>query len=280
MRSLALANQKGGTGKTTVTVGLGAAAALAGYRVLILDLDPQGHATVALGRGEDYNADRPNLATVLTGDGPPAGLADLVILDVWAPPVPDLDDPTHRPVGRLDLIPSSPAMFFAEADLYRARGRELRLARLLTALAEEDAHDLCLIDCPPSLGVLTDNALAAAREVLVVAGAEPSSAHGLDLLLGQVRSLRDHLDLEVTVAGVVANRVENTLVARDTIAGLNAGPLTLLGTIPKRTRLQEAWAAGVPVQALDPRGDVADALALLRVNLGLTMADAGERAGR
>lgn len=270
MRSLALANQKGGTGKTTITVGLGAAAALAGYRVLILDLDPQGHATVAMGRGEDYNAGLPNLATVLTGEGPPAGLADLVILGVWSPPGP----------GRVDLVPSCPAMFFAEADLYRARGRELRLARLLSQLAEEEAHDLCLIDCPPSLGVLTDNALAAAREVLVVAGAEPSSAHGLDLLLGQLRSLRDHLDLEVTVAGVVANRVEDTRVARAALAELaDRWGLDVIAAIPKRVRLQEAWAAGRPVQALDPRGDVADALGLLRVNLGLTMAGA-DRAGR
>jgi chromosome partitioning protein len=243
MRSVAVANQKGGVGKTTITISLAGAVAQAGGTVLVVDADPQGHATVGLGRaGLYYGEGGPTLASCLTGDTPDAGLAGLLDIAVYDPPGP----------GRVDLIPSTPDLFLTEARLVAERGREHRLARLLAAADSAGYHDLLLIDCPPSLGTLTDNALIAAREVMIVAGADPASRHGLELLVGQIRSLRDALGIDVTIAGLVVNRVEATRIARDTMDTFAELGLPLLGSVPKRTRLQEAWAARQPIQAYDP----------------------------
>jgi len=266
MRSLSLCNQKGGVGKTTVTVAAAAAAAAAGARVLVIDADPQGHATIALGREALYSGEKPNLATVLLGESPGVGLAELIDLQVWQPPTTN-----GRPVGvgRVDLLPACPLMFVVEPRLAAERGREFKLARLLASSGLAAHYDLCLIDCPPSLGLLTDNALIASREVLIVVGADPASEHGLELLISQIRSLRDALDVEVAITGLVVNRTTGTRVSRDSVAGFAELGLPVLATIPQRVRFQEAWKRRVPFQALEPTGDVAEAFAALAAGLDL-----------
>jgi chromosome partitioning protein len=267
MRSLSLCNQKGGVGKTTVTVATAAAAAAAGARVLVIDADPQGHATIALGREQLYSREKPNLATVLFGESPGVGLAELVDLHVWQP------TRNGKPAspGRIDLLPACPLMFVVDLRLAGVRGREFRLARLLASSGLAAHYDLCLIDCPPSLGLLTDNALITSREVVIVVGADPASEHGLELLLDQIRSLRAALDVEVAIAGLVVNRTEGTRVSRESVAGFAELGLPILATIPKRVRFQEAWRKRVPFQALEPTGDVAEAFTALAAGLDLDL---------
>lgn len=266
MRIMCVANQKGGVGKTTVTVGLAAAVAQAGGSALVIDADPQGHATLALGRPQLYDADlHPNLAEALTDDraGHLYDIASLADFGAW-------EDPAG--LGRIDLVPSCDDMFIVDQRLVATRGREQRLARLLANSGLEDIYDTVLIDCPPALGILTDNALLAARSVLIVAGAEPSSRHGLGLLTDQIRGLRTALGVDVQVEGLVVNRLEHTRVAADTVASFTELGLPIVASIPKRTRLQEAWAAGVPVQALDPTGELATIFTGLAEALGLVEA--------
>jgi chromosome partitioning protein len=267
MRSLSLCNQKGGVGKTTVTVALAAAAAAAGARVLVIDADPQGHATIALGREALYSGEKPNLATVLIGESPGVGLAELIDLQVWQPPTAN----GGLAGGRVDLLPACPLMFVVDLRLAGERGREFRLARLLGSSGLAAHYDLCLIDCPPSLGLLTDNALIASREVLIVVGADPASEHGLELLVSQIRSLRDALDVEVAITGLVVNRTEATRVSRDSVTGFAELGLPVLATIPKRVRFQEAWKRRVPYQALEPTGEVAEAFAALAAGLDVDL---------
>jgi len=239
MRRLAVVNQKGGVGKTTVTINLAAAFTEAGRKVLVVDLDPQGHATEGLGLGDRYDAEGPvSLAAALLGrwEGPSAELV-------------------ANGAGGIDVIPANVEQFVVEPQLVATRGREHRLAQLLEPLAP--AYDWVLIDCPPSLGALTDNAVVAARRVLVVAQAQDSSLRALELLLDQIQSVRSGLRVDVEVTGIVVNAWEDTLVARRTMAALAQLPVPILGVIRRRTRLQEAWAQGRSILELEPRSDVA-----------------------
>ena len=243
MRTIAVCNQKGGVGKTTVAINLGAALAERGQRTLLVDLDPQGHLTEGLGLAEA--AEPATLAGLLLGkwDG---GLAELVV-----------------PVGeRLDAVPASVDLFLAEAGLVLARGREHKLARALEPL--RGAYDYCLIDCPPTLGQLTDNALVAAGEVLVPIQAEDTALRALELLVDQVRSLEEGLSVRVALVGLVANQVDDTRVAKRTLATLaEAVPVPVLAELRRRVALKEAWAQGRSILDAEPTGDTADAFRAL-----------------
>jgi len=239
MRCLAVVNQKGGVGKTTVTVNLASALAELGRRVLVVDLDPQGHATEGLGLGDRYDCDGPaTLARALLGR--------------WAGNPTELVMPTATGV---DLIPANVEQFVVEPQLVSVRAREHRLTRLLEPLAA--GYDWVLIDCPPSLGALTDNAVVAAGKVLVVAQPQDSSLRALELLLDQVHSIRTGLRVDVQVVGIVLNLWEETLVAKRTLAALSQLPVPIIGVVRRRTRLQEAWAQGRSILSLEPRSDVA-----------------------
>ncbi len=165
MRTIAVMNQKGGVGKTTTTVNLGAALAEQGRRVLLIDLDPQAHLTINYGVEDD--ADRPSLYDVLIDERPtddPGPLSEAVL-----------------PAGdRLWVLPSSIDLAAAEVELVTVLGREMLLRRRLEAVVAQtpgvDPYDFVLLDCPPSLGLLTINALAAAGEVVI-----PMQPHFLPL---------------------------------------------------------------------------------------------------
>jgi chromosome partitioning protein len=221
-------NQKGGVGKTVITLNLGAALAEIGYRVLLVDLDPQGHLTEAASLDE---ATAPaTLANAMLGkwDGNPVQLVT-----------------AYR--DRLDVIPTNVDAFLLERALYQERAQEHRLMRVLELVAEP--YDVCLIDCPPSLGVLTDNALVYAGQALVPVQSEDSTLRALRLLLDQIRSLEAGLRISVDVVGLVVNLFDKRRgrIVTSTLETLQGMALPILAVIEDRAAVREAWRAGVPV---------------------------------
>ena len=180
-QTIACANQKGGVGKTTTVVNLGSYLALAGERVLVVDLDPQGNATSGLGL--DRNAiERSVYDAVIDGTR---------LVDMTVP----------GPVEGMDVVPSAIALAGAEVELAPLEGREHRLARPLADIAAE--YDYILIDCPPSLGLLTVNALTAADAVLIPLQCEYYALEGMSQLLATLDLIRDHLNPDLAIKGVV-----------------------------------------------------------------------------
>ena len=243
MNTIAIANQKGGVGKTTITINLGAALAEMGFRTLLVDLDPQGHLTEGLGLTE------------------PEGVETLAALLLGRTTVPIQTLTVTHECG-VAVIPASINLFLTERDLVHLRGREYRLMRVFEPLAEQ--YDYTLIDCPPTLGQLTDNALVAARKALVPIQPEDTSLRALEMLLDQIYSIREGLGLTVEIVGLVVNQADDTLVTRRTLETLGrAVPVPILATIRRRVRLKEAWAAGKPVTMTAPTGDAAEAFRTL-----------------
>ena len=239
MNTIAVANQKGGVGKTTITINLGAALAERGVRTLLVDLDPQGHLTEGLGLSE------------------PEGDETLAAAILGRTSIPIKTLTVSHECG-VAIIPASLDLFLTERDLVHLRGREYRLRRVFEPL--EDQYDYTLIDCPPTLGQLTDNALVAARKALVPIQPEDTSLRALEMLLDQIHSIREGLGLTVDIVGLVVNQADNTLVARRTLETLTqAVPVPILASIRRRVRLKEAWAAGKPVTMTEPSGDAAEA---------------------
>ncbi|MPZ66652.1 MAG: AAA family ATPase [Pseudonocardiaceae bacterium] len=247
MHVTAVLNQKGGVGKTGLTAGVGGALAETGARVLLVDLDPQGHLTTeALGLAE---ADEPaTVAAALAGHytGPVAQLV------------------AHHSKtdagGVLDVLPTALAMFLVGRELDRLPAREWRLARLLEALA--DRYDRVVIDCPPALDVLTDNALAACHGVLIPVQPERSSVRALRLLLGQIEGLEAALRRErIVLHGLVPGLYRRPLsrLAAHVMGELDALPLPMLAHLPLAVVVGEAWDAGVPLTSYAPHSEHADA---------------------
>jgi chromosome partitioning protein len=252
-RRIAVVNQKGGVGKTTTTINAGAALAAAGQKVLLVDLDPQGALTEGLGI-DAVDGDTSLSNALAQGDA--TGLTTIVA----------------TVAERLDVLPTDDGMFLVETRLVSLRGRERRLSRVLDVVAE--SYDIVLIDCPPSLGLLTDNALLAAGEALVPVQLEDTSLKALEILLDQIDSLKQHLDHPVVITGIVANLVEDNNVAKRVSAALAQLPFPLLASVRKRTRLREAWAEGRTILDLDTRSDAADAYRGLAAALLATAAAA------
>jgi chromosome partitioning protein len=189
-RIIALINQKGGVGKTTTTVNLGAALALAGHRVLIVDLDPQAHATLSLGVDP-------------AGEKVTRSVYDL-LLD-WD----DQPDPAVQQVRpNLALVPAETDLAAAESELAQAPDRHRRLAHVLAPL--HSRFDFILLDCPPSLGMLTINGLSAAREVIIPMQAHFLALQGVGKLLETVKLVHSKLNPALRVTGVVLCNHDST----------------------------------------------------------------------
>jgi len=236
-RVYALANQKGGVGKTTTTINLAACLAEAGERTLVVDLDPQANATSGLG-------ERAN------------GSSSLDLLD--GIPLPQLARPTR--FARLDLVPAKAELAGAAVELSRRGHGERYLADALTSATDD--YEFVFVDCPPSLGPLTVNALAAADRVLVPVQAEYYALEGLAQLVGSVELVRSRLNPRLALGGVLLTMVDRrTRLAADVAAEVRRhfGELVFRASVPRSVRVAEAPSHGLPVTAYDRASAGADA---------------------
>ena len=243
-QTIACANQKGGVGKTTTVVNVGSYLALFGERVLIVDLDPQGNATSGLGLDRN-SIERSIYDAVVDG---------VTIKELTVP----------GPVEGLDVVPSSIALAGAEVELAPVEGRERRLARLLAAVADD--YDFILIDCPPSLGLLTVNALTAADSVLIPLQCEYYALEGLTQLLATLDLIRDHLNPELDIKGVVLTMFDaRTKLSADVANEVrrHLGDHVFKTVIPRNVRLSEAPSHGQPISRYAPDSTGALAYAAL-----------------
>jgi chromosome partitioning protein len=237
---VAIANQKGGVGKSTTAINLGAAIAFQGDRVLLVDLDPQGNTSSGL--GIDRALIEYSTYDILVGD---MSIEDVV-------------EPTS--VRDLFLIPATIELAGAEIELVPMFSRERRLAKALApALA---TYDFVLIDCPPSLGLLTVNGLAAADEVMIPIQCEYYALEGVSQLMRNIELVTKNLNPELEVEGVILTMFDGrTTLSSDVVAQVRAhfGDTTYRTVIPRTVRLSEAPSYGEPIEAFDPmsRGAIA-----------------------
>ena len=232
---IAVANQKGGVGKTTTAINLATSLALSGHRVLLVDADPQGNLTSGVGR-KGERADAGTIYEALLTDAPPEGFV------------------LSTQVENLSLIPADRNLTGAEIELVSVPAREHRLRRVLDPLRAQ--FDLIFIDCPPSLGLLTLNALVAADAVLIPLHCEYFALEGLADLVGTMRRVRGSLNPSLDIEGVLLTMYDDRtnlgqLVARDVREFFKDKVFNTV--IPRNVRLGEAPSHGIPAVLYDAR---------------------------
>jgi chromosome partitioning protein len=231
-RVMAVANQKGGVGKTTTAINLGASLAELGYRVLLIDLDPQGNATTGLGINS-RNLD--------------ATIYDVLLHEV---PMEDAVEPTS--LRNLFVVPSNIDLAGAEIELVPVFSRELRLRRAIEPI--RDDFDFIMIDCPPSLGLLTVNGLSAAHEVVVPIQCEYYALEGLSQLLRNVNLVQTNLNPRLEVTTIVLTMYDaRTRLAEQVVQEVRRhfGAKVCRHVVPRTVRLSEAPSFGQPIILFD-----------------------------
>ena len=243
---IAVANQKGGVGKTTTAVNLAACVAALGKRVLLFDLDPQANATSGLGIKKVPGA---SAYAALLGNGP---LLDRIQPTAW---------------DRLEIIPSEMDLCGLEIELARSQNHLRRVAQALQPVTDAQRYDLVLIDCPPSLGILTLNAFAAAAGLLVPLQCEYYSLEGISMMQRVLGQLRDTgVNPQLQMVGVVMTMYDGRTNLSQQVVGdvrEHLGPLVFETMIPRSTRLAEAPSFGKPIIHYDRHSAGAAAYELL-----------------
>jgi chromosome partitioning protein len=228
---IAIANQKGGVGKTTTAINLGAELATAGVSCLLIDVDPQANATAGLGLSRHGG---PTVYDVLINDEP----IEKTIL--------------RTPQEGLGLVPSGPDLAGAEVELVPVMAREQRLKRAIEAF--EGNYEVVIIDCPPSLGLLTLNALNAADQVLVPVQCEYLALEGLSQLTGTLEAVRRNLNTRLNLGGLLLTMYDSrTNLGQQVVAEVRSHfPSTFKTMIPRSVRVSEAPSHGLPIGMYAP----------------------------
>ncbi len=233
-RVFSVANQKGGVGKTTTTVNIGVALALSGLSVLIIDLDPQGNASTAL--GVNRTAGTPSVYDVLIGEITPAEAIQ-----------------TCPDAPRLGCIPATIDLAGAEIELVTMEERELKLKKAIQAI--DAYYDYIFVDCPPSLGLLTVNAMTAVDEVLIPIQCEYYALEGLGQLLNNINLVKEHLNPDLLVSTILLTMYDARTKLADQVANevrKHFGSKVLTTSIPRSVKISEAPGYQQSVMTYDP----------------------------
>ena len=240
-KAIAIFNQKGGVGKTTTNINLGACLALKGKRVLMLDIDPQGNTTSGIGVSKkelEYT------------------VYELLIEDNFDP----RDAVLHTSVENLDLIPANLDLAGAEIEMVQLEGREKRLQKAINKIRND--YDYIFIDCPPSLGLLTINSLSAVESVLIPIQCEFYALEGVSQLMSTIELVRKNLKPDLEVEGVVLSMFDGrTNLSIQVVQEVKKyfGAKVYSTVIPRNIRLAEAPSFGMPIVEYDPRSKGAEA---------------------
>lgn len=218
MRCITLGNNKGGVTKTTCTIELAYGIARKGQRVLVIDTDAQCNTTYTLTGKMDH---------------------EHTLFDVLTQSTPATNAIIHTQQEKLDLLPSSINLSAADLLMASAPGRERKLAR---ALAQVDGYDYVLIDTPPNLGVLTINAFIACTDVIIPIALTTYALIGINILENTIQELRDNLDVELPILGVIANLDDHTRISKDVLEAVKEhfGDLVFHTIIPRNIKVEEA----------------------------------------